>query len=427
MKKLLALNRGEIAIRILRAATELGLRTVAVYSQEDRLSLHRFKADEAYLIGEGKGPGPGLSRRRRHRRARRGKGRGRDPSRLRISLGEPGAAARLRAAGITFVGPSARSARAAGRQDGRPASRRRRPEIPDVPGTRGPVTDPRAGRERSPREIGFPLIIKAAFGGGGRGMRVVERPEDFAGTPGRSAPGSGRGVRQRRRVPRALSSAAPSTSKCRSSATSTATSCTCTSATARCSAAIRRSWKSRPPSTSIRSIRARTRRRRGHDSRGQPATTTPARSNSWSTRIRGEWFFIEVNPRIQVEHTVTEMVTGIDLVRSQIQIAQGHDAARARDEPAAAGRGAAARLRAAVPHHHRGSGEQLHAGLRQDSHLPLARRLRHPAGWRIGVRRRGHHAVLRFAAGEGDGVGPRLSSRRASAWTARCASSAFAA
>src|SRR3982751_3566203 len=56
MKKLLALNRGEIAIRILRAANELSLRTVAVYSQEDRLSLHRFKADEAYLIGEGKGP-----------------------------------------------------------------------------------------------------------------------------------------------------------------------------------------------------------------------------------------------------------------------------------------------------------------------------------------------------------------------------------
>ena len=56
MKKLLALNRSEIAIRIMRAATELGLRTVAIYSKEDRLSLHRFKADEAYQIGEGKGP-----------------------------------------------------------------------------------------------------------------------------------------------------------------------------------------------------------------------------------------------------------------------------------------------------------------------------------------------------------------------------------
>ena len=60
MKKLLALNRSEIAIRILRAANELGLRTVAIYSQEDRLALHRFKADEAYLIGAGQGPGGGL-------------------------------------------------------------------------------------------------------------------------------------------------------------------------------------------------------------------------------------------------------------------------------------------------------------------------------------------------------------------------------
>ena len=88
VRKLLALNRGEIAIRILRAANELGLRTVAVFSQEDRLSLHRFKADEAYLIGEGQGAGSGLSGCRRHRRFGGGKGRGRDSSRLRVSFGK---------------------------------------------------------------------------------------------------------------------------------------------------------------------------------------------------------------------------------------------------------------------------------------------------------------------------------------------------
>ena len=85
----------------------------------------------------------------------------------------------------------------------------------------------------------------------------------------------------------------------------------------------------------------------------------------------GEWYFIEVNPRIQVEHTVTEMVTGIDLVRSQIQIAQGHCAARRRDEAARAGEDSALRLRPAVPHHHRGPGQQFRARLRQDFHLPL--------------------------------------------------------
>ena len=69
MKKLLALNRGEIAIRIMRAATELGLRTVAIYSKEDRLSLHRFKADEAYQTGEQLRPGASVPGYRRHHRA----------------------------------------------------------------------------------------------------------------------------------------------------------------------------------------------------------------------------------------------------------------------------------------------------------------------------------------------------------------------
>ena len=99
----------------------------------------------------------------------------------------------------------------------------------------------------------------------------------------------------------------------------------------------------------------------------------------------GEWFFIEVNPRIQVEHTVTEMVTGIDLVRCQIQVAQGLALHGPEMNLPRAGPRAALRLRPAVPHHHRGSGEQLRARLRQDSHLPLARRIRHPAGRRLGL------------------------------------------
>ena len=97
MKKLLALNRSEIAIRILRAANELGLRTVAIYSKEDRLALHRFKADEAYLIGEGKGPVEAYLDVEGIVALAKEKERGRDPPGLRISLGEPGLAARLRA------------------------------------------------------------------------------------------------------------------------------------------------------------------------------------------------------------------------------------------------------------------------------------------------------------------------------------------
>ena len=109
----------------------------------------------------------------------------------------------------------------------------------------------------------------------------------------------------------------------------------------------------------------------------------------------GEWFFIEVNPRVQVEHTVTEMVTGIDIVRSQIQVAQGHELHGPEMRPSAAGRDSAARLRAAVPRHDRRSREQLHARITASIHT-----YRSPAGFGIrldggiGVRRRGHHAVI---------------------------------
>ena len=138
LKKLLALNRGEIAIRIMRAATELGLRTVAIFAQEDALSLHRFKADEAYQIGEGRGPGRRLSRHRGHRRAREREGRRRDSSRLRVSLGESGAAARLRGRGHHVRRTGRGAARAAGRQDrraraGRTRRRARRSRAPRTP------------------------------------------------------------------------------------------------------------------------------------------------------------------------------------------------------------------------------------------------------------------------------------------------------
>ena len=121
------------------------------------------------------------------------------------------------------------------------------------------------------------------------------------------------------------------------------------------------------------------------------------------------------------------MVTGIDLVRSQIQVAQGLRLHGTGDESAAAGPDPALRLRAAVPHHHRGPAEQLRPGLRQDPHLPLARGLRHPPRRRLGLQRRGDHPLLRFAAGEDHGMGPRVPRTPASAWTARCASSACAA
>src|SRR3954452_1948237 len=166
MKKLLALNRGEIAIRIMRSATELGLRTVAVYSKEDRLSLHRFKADEAYQIGEGLGPVQayldvdgiiGLAKEKGVDAVHPGYG---------FLSENPALPRACEAAGITFVGPSAQLLETLGDKT---AARTlaARAKVPVVPGSHEPLSDPRKARALA-KEIGFPLIIKAAFGGGGR-------------------------------------------------------------------------------------------------------------------------------------------------------------------------------------------------------------------------------------------------------------------
>src|SRR5579875_202531 len=168
MKKLLALNRGEIAIRILRAANELKLRTVAVYSQEDRLSLHRFKADEAYLVGQGKGPVQAyldvdaivaLAAEKEVDLIHPGYG---------FLSENPALPRACQAAGITFVGPSAEILEMLGDKT---AARKMAQSagIAVVPGTEDAVDPSGLEAERIAETIGFPLIIKAAFGGGGRG------------------------------------------------------------------------------------------------------------------------------------------------------------------------------------------------------------------------------------------------------------------
>src|SRR5690349_11409766 len=158
MKKLLALNRSEIAIRILRAATELGLRTVAIYSEQDRLALHRFKADEAYPIGQGKGPVEAyldyqgivaLAREKEVDAIHPGYG---------FLSENPALARECDRAGITFVGPSAELLELLGDKT---AARRvaQKAGIPVVPGTESAISNPKEA-ERIAQRIGFPLIIK---------------------------------------------------------------------------------------------------------------------------------------------------------------------------------------------------------------------------------------------------------------------------
>ena len=172
MKKLLALNRGEIAIRIMRAATELGLRTVAIYSKEDRLSLHRFKADEAYQIGEGLGPVQAYLDVEGIVALAAEKGVDAIHPGYGFLSENPALPVACEKAGITFVGPSARLLELLGdKTEARKLAQRA--GVPVVPGTEEPVISAKAAQKLA-GEIGFPLIVKAAFGGGGRGMRVVE-------------------------------------------------------------------------------------------------------------------------------------------------------------------------------------------------------------------------------------------------------------
>src|SRR6202161_4124112 len=172
INSLLIANRGEIAIRVMRAATELGIRTVAVHSREDRFSLHRTKADESYLVGEGKGPIEAyldiddivrIALEARVDAIHPGYG---------FLSESPEFAEACAAARILFVGPLAETMRRLGNK----IEARNLAASAGVPVM--PATPPLPVDEREvlalAREVGFPVMLKASWGGGGRGMRIVE-------------------------------------------------------------------------------------------------------------------------------------------------------------------------------------------------------------------------------------------------------------
>jgi len=320
MKKLLALNRSEIAIRIMRAATELGLRTVAIFSKEDRLSLHRFKADEAYEIGENKGPVEAYLDVEGIVALAREKGIDAIHPGYGFLAENPALPRACERAGITFIGPDARLLELLG--DKRAARKLAvSAGVPVVPGTERPVTDADTAREMA-GEIGFPLIIKAAFGGGGRGMRVVDKAVDFAERleEARREAGAAFGndavflekyIRRARHVEIQILGD-------RQGNVVHLYERDCT--------VQRRHQKvvevapAQGLAEDIRKGLADAAVRLARAARYYNAGTVEFLVDTET----GEWYFIEVNPRIQVEHTVTEMVTGVDLVRCQILIAQGH-------------------------------------------------------------------------------------------------------
>ncbi len=319
IRKLLVANRGEIAIRVFRAATELGITTVAVYSQEDRFALHRFKADESYLVGVGRGPIeayldiPGI--------IRAAKACGADA--IHPGYGflseNPEFAEACAAAGILFVGPSPRVMR----QLGNKVEARALAEAAGVPvmPASGPLPADLDAALRVAAGIGYPLMLKASWGGGGRGMRIIESDADLrsllpvARREAKAAFGNDevyleKLVRRARHVEVQILGDGHGTivhlfeRDC--------------SVQRRNQKVVERApapYLAEPLRQAFCDAALRLARKVGYVNAGTVEFLLDAESD--------RFYFIEVNPRVQVEHTVTETVTGIDIVKAQLRIAQG--------------------------------------------------------------------------------------------------------
>jgi len=319
IKKLLVANRGEIAIRVLRAANELGIRTVAIYAAEDKLSLHRFKSDEAYQVGAGQGPVKAyLDVDDIIRIAREAKVDAIHPGYGFLSE-KPEFAEAVLKAGMTWIGPDPKVMRALGNK----VSARQMAVAagaPVMPAT-DPLPDDPAAIRKLADSVGYPLMLKASWGGGGRGMRIIERADDLLAQveAGRreaeNAFGNGevyleKLVRRARHVEVQLLGDHHGK--------------------------VVHLWE--------RDCSVQRRNQKVVERAPAPYLTQDQREKLCEAALKlahlagyqnagtaeflmdmdtGEFYFIEVNPRIQVEHTVTEEVTGIDIVKAQIRIAQG--------------------------------------------------------------------------------------------------------
>ncbi len=320
-KKLLAANRSEIAIRIFRAGTELNLRTVAIYAQADRFCLHRFKADEAYLVGEDKGPVAAYLDIESIVAVAKEKG---------VDVIHPGYgflsenanfARACAVAGITFVGPRPELLDLMGDKTAARALAQKI-KVPVLPGNEEAISD-RDEAMQAAKAIGFPLIIKAAFGGGGRGMRVVQKASDLSSLLDEAQSEAGRAfgnpaVFLEKYIPRAKHIEVQILGDRHGNVIHLhERDC---SVQRRHQKVIEVAPSFGLPKKVVRELceaAARMAREIRYDNAGTIEFLYDLDKH--------EWFFIEMNPRIQVEHTVTEVVTGLDLVRAQILIAQGHE------------------------------------------------------------------------------------------------------
>jgi len=317
-KKILIANRGEIAVRIERACRELGIRTVAVFSEVDRKSLHVRLADEAYEIG------PTASRESYLRIdklmdvARRAGCDALHPG-YGFLAENPALPRACTEAGITFIGPTAEAMEAMGSKTaGKQLARRA--EVPTVPGTREAIQNPEETQSVA-RSMGYPVLMKPVAGGGGKGMRVVVDDAGFAAawrdaaSEALNAFGDARVFLEKYLVePRHIE------------------------------VQIFADAHGRVVSLGERECSVQRRHQKVVEEAPSPVVTPDLRKKMGDAAVRLaraggytnagtveflvdaelNFYFLEVNTRLQVEHPVTEQVTGLDLVKLQIAIAAGH-------------------------------------------------------------------------------------------------------
>jgi acetyl-CoA carboxylase biotin carboxylase subunit len=315
--KLLVANRGEIAVRILRTVREMGIRSVAVWSEADREAPHRALADEAVALGDPEPSASYLCAEKILEAARRTGAEAIHPGYGFLSE-SPAFSRAVRDRGLAFVGPGPEAMallgnKTAARQLARDCG------IPVVPGTFHPEADPERLAAQAD-EIGYPVLVKAAAGGGGKGMRLVRRREELAEAARRCASEAGaafgdgstyleRALERPRHVEfQILADAGGRTIHLNER---------------ECS--IQRRHQKLLEESPSPALDAGLRREMGEAAVALARRAGYVNAGTVEFLLAGErrFFFLEVNTRLQVEHPVTEMTTGLDLVRCQIEIAAG--------------------------------------------------------------------------------------------------------
>ncbi|MEM6387691.1 MAG: pyruvate carboxylase [Pseudomonadota bacterium] len=318
-KKILIANRGEIAIRVMRAANELGKRTVAVYAEEDKLSLHRFKADEAYQIGKDLGPVAAYLSIPEVIRVAKECGADAIHPGYGLLSENPELVDACAKNGITFIGPKAATMRALGDK----ASARKvaiKAGVPVIPATEV-LGDDMKKIAKQAEEIGYPMMLKASWGGGGRGMRPIYGPDELeekvleGRREAEAAFGNGEGYLEKM-IQRARHVEVQILGDSKGNIYHL---------WERDCSVQRRNQKvvERAPAPYLSGAQRERICALGKKIAEQVSYECAGTIEFLMDMETGEFYFIEVNPRVQVEHTVTEEVTGIDIVQAQIKIAEG--------------------------------------------------------------------------------------------------------